>query len=661
MLLLGDYAAAFGPSFLVLGIALIVLPLARRDNGVLRAILCGVAIVLAWRYMAWRFTETIPELDWTIDAVVGWGFALLEAATLVSSSIAFVLLSRRRERSAEADMHAGWWGQAPPPVVDVLIATYNEEEPILERTIAGALALRHPATRVWVLDDGRRDWLRALCERLGARYLARADNAHAKAGNINAAFETLRALDRPPEFIVVLDADFVPHRDMLDRTLALFHDPKVGLVQTPQHFFNQDPIQQNLGLGRTYPDEQRFFFDHVQPARDAWGLAFCCGTSSVMRWAAVEAIGGFPVGSVTEDYLITLRLQEEGYATVYLNEPLTEGLAPEGLGEYITQRGRWCLGLMQIIRGPSGPLARNRLRLRDRIGLIDSFLYWATTYPFRLVCLLTPLAYWYFGVTVVNAPVAGVIEYFLPYFIAVLLAVNWVSGGLIVPVLNDVSQLLGAREITRAVVIGIAQPKGHKFKVTAKGGDRTRVVVQWPFLRPLLVVFVLTLGGLFFSPATDIVFDRDAGDGKWVILVWTLYNLVVLLVAMAVCVELPRAGTATRIAPERVVLHMPDREDSAWLMRLTTEDAWLRGGPFLAAGDELGVGIEGVGRVRAAVTRVEPSGSAVRLHPDETQRTALLVKLHTRVGAVGTTQTDMRGLIADIALRAGRRSAGDPR
>jgi cellulose synthase (UDP-forming) len=283
MLLLGDYAAAFGPSLLILGIALAVLPLARRDNAALRVLLCAVAVLLAWRYMAWRFTETIPELDWTVDALVGWGFALIEAATLVSSSIAFVLLSRRRDRTEEADTHARWWGAAPPPVVDVLIATYNEEEAILERTIAGALALRHPATRVWVLDDGRRDWLRALCGRLGARYLTRADGAHAKAGNINAAFETLRALDRPPEFVAVLDADFVPHKDFLDRALALFHDPKVGLVQTPQHFFNQDPIQQNLGLGRTYPDEQRFFFDHVQPARDAWGLAFCCGTSSVMR------------------------------------------------------------------------------------------------------------------------------------------------------------------------------------------------------------------------------------------------------------------------------------------------------------------------------------------------------------------------------------------
>ncbi len=654
MLLLGDYAAALAPSLLVVGLALVVLPFRGRGNPLVRAALLGAAFLLSIRYMAWRFAETVPPPGLTVDAVAGWSFALLEAGTVASSALAFLLLSRTRDRGPEADRHAGWWRPGPAPVVDLLIATYNEEEAILERTIVGALAVRHPNTRVWVLDDARRPWLRALCARLGARYLTRADNAHAKAGNINAAFGVLRTLAEPPDFVAVLDADFVPHRNFLDRTLALFHDPSVGLVQTPQHFFNPDPIQHNLGIGRAYPDEQRFFFDHLQPARDAWGLAFCCGTSSVMRWSALEAIGGFPVGSVTEDYLITLRLREEGYSTAYLNEPLTEGLAPEGLGEYITQRGRWCLGLMQIVRGPLGPFARNRLRFADRLGLVDSFLYWATTYPFRLACLVTPLAYWFFGITVVNAPVAGVIEYFVPYMLTVLVALNWISGGLIVPILNDVSQVLGAKEITKAVALGLAKPRGHKFKVTAKGGDRNRAVVQWPLLKPLLGLFALTVAGLFFSPVTDVVFDRDAGDGKWVILFWTFYNLAVLGVAMAVCVEPPRASDAARLRPERAVVHAEGAAVSAWLMRLTPTDAWLRGGPLLRPGQGCEVEIGAVGRVSAEVARIEAGGSALALRPDEAQRAAVLAKLHTREGAAGTVRTAPAGMVAGLLARASR-------
>src|SRR5439155_21272356 len=116
------------------------------------------------------------------------------------------------------------------------------------------------------------------------------------------------------------------------------------------------------------PDEQGFIFDRVMASTDAWGAAFCCGTSSVIRLSALESCGGFPTDSVTEDFLLTLRLDRSGWRTVYLNESLSIGLAPEGMKEYVTQRGRWCLGLMQILRSPLGPLSRAPLSLPLRIG-----------------------------------------------------------------------------------------------------------------------------------------------------------------------------------------------------------------------------------------------------------------------------------------------------
>ncbi len=472
---------------------------------------------------------------------------------------------------------------------------------------------------------------------------------------MNAGLAVLRRESIAPDFIGVLDADFVPHTDFVTRALALFHDPKVGLVQTPQHFFNPDPIQHNLGITHGYPDEQRFFFDHIQPARDAWSIAFCCGTSSMMRWQAVEAIGEFPTDSVTEDFLITLRLRQEGWSTVYLNEALTEGLAAEGLGEYITQRERWCLGLMQIVRGPLGPLRRNRLRPIDRLGLIDALLYWASTYPFRLTCLVVPLFYWFFGVTVVNAPVASVLYYFLPYYVATSLVLNWISRGMMMPVLNDVSQLIGAAEITKSVIRGLLRPRGHKFNVTAKGGNRADVVVQWSILRPLLILLGLNIAGLLFSAVTDVVFEHDPGDGRSVVLFWSFYNIVVLAVAMAVCIETSRSHIATQILPEIVRLIANGHTLRAWVMRLTVDDAWVRGGPMARPGDEVSVEIDTVGQVAASVTRVEPSGFAVALRPTHGQRAAILRKLHTRIGAAGTQQTRLTSVITGAFRRVIRK------
>ena len=94
----------------------------------------------------------------------------------------------------------------------MLICSYNEERTILERTIVGAQAMDYPNFRVWMLDDSRRDWLKELCARLGCQYVCRPDNRDAKAGNINHALKRLAALPDPPEFVSILDADFVPVR-----------------------------------------------------------------------------------------------------------------------------------------------------------------------------------------------------------------------------------------------------------------------------------------------------------------------------------------------------------------------------------------------------------------------------------------------------------------
>ena len=382
----------FGLTFVLIGASILLLPhLDPRDNRA-RVILFSISIVLVWRYIAWRLSATIPPLALTVESLYAWMFAIVEATAALGSTIAYITLARTLDRGREATEARAWLaGLERAPRVDVLITTYNEDETILTRTIVGALGIDFPALRVWVLDDGGRPWVEQLCQSKNAHYLARLDDRHAKAGNINHALGVLRPEPDPPEFLAVFDADFVPQRNFLWRTMPLFHDDNIGLVQTPQHFFNNDPIQSNLLIGNVWPDEQRFFFDHVMASKDAWGAAFCCGTSSVVRVRALEDIGGFPTESVTEDFLLTLELDRRAWRTVYLNERLSAGLAPEGIREYLTQRGRWCLGLMQIIRSAIGPFSRGHLSVAYRIGLIDAFLYWAASFPFKLFCLLVPI------------------------------------------------------------------------------------------------------------------------------------------------------------------------------------------------------------------------------------------------------------------------------
>ncbi|WP_336490481.1 glycosyltransferase [Methylobacterium nigriterrae] len=651
MLTVSPLVSAFAAAAVVLGAGLLLLPLLDRGRTLWRTLLLGTATILAWRYMAWRFTDTVPAFALAPEPILAWAFAGLEGLTVISSTIAFLILTRVRERGEEATRHAKWWAPGPPPRVDVFIATYNEELEVLERTLVGAKALDHPATGVYVLDDGRRDWLREVCARHGVGYLIRPDNAHAKAGNINHALSLRMREADAPDFVAVLDADFVPHRDFVSRTLALFHDSNVGLVQTPQHFFNADPVQHNLGISRAYPDEQRHFFDNVEASRDAWGIAVCCGTSSMVRTAAVQAIGGLPTESVTEDFLLSLRLAENGWQTVYLNEALTEGLAPEGLQEYIVQRGRWCLGMMQIIRNVYGPFGGHGLTLRHRVSILDSLLYWTTTFPFRLASLTCPLLYWYFGITMVNASVEDIVAYYLPYYIAVMMVLNWLSNGLFIPILNDVSQLLAAWPITRAVAVGLLTPGPHKFRVTAKGGDRTRIVVQWPLMRPFLALFGLTLAGLILALTSDFTFNYSevAGDGRVIILFWTLYNLAVLAITMAACIERPRSNQPLRQQVERVELTVDSRRLGAWLTDLGTDQARLSGIAGAAPGSAGQLIIPGIGPVSARVLAETSDGCRVALTPEPEQRDRIISRLHTAAGAPGTGRGDLGLMLRELA------------
>jgi cellulose synthase (UDP-forming) len=531
------YFDALLPALVIALLASAVLPWVNRNNTFVRTCAILISLGLGWRYMTWRIFDTVPSANSPVDFLVGAIFTAVEALTMLGATASQMFLTRTRNRTAEANRNVPkLLAQPALPKVDVLICTYNEDESILERTIIGSLAINYPNFRVWVCDDGRRPWLDALCEKHGVGYLTRSDNAHAKAGNINSALKVLDALEERPDFISILDADFVPLPEFLTRALSLALKDEVGVVQTPQHFFNPDPIQSNLALTRVWPDEQRFFFDIVMASKDAWNAAFCCGTSSVIRFDALQSIGGFPTDSVTEDYLLSLRLREKGFNTIYLNEALSLGLAPEGLAEYTGQRSRWALGFVQICRGPSGPLKiGNGLPIVDRIMLCETFLHWSATHLFRLLGAIVPALYLLFGIEAVHANVIDAIWYLAPFLAAQIAISVWLTEGRVLPLMSDLYQMLCSTEVLKAVASGILRPKGQKFKVTAKGGDRSKQFIQWPLLRIFGSLLALTLLGIANAFLIDQA--RPLAESSAIALFWSWYNIVVLTLCCYVCAE----------------------------------------------------------------------------------------------------------------------------
>src|SRR5262249_49323771 len=147
-----------------------------------------------------------------------WIVFFFELAALGNSGITSLMLTRTTDHTATADRLEGRLRRRPAsalPHVDVFICTYNEGLDVLEGPIIAARSLDYPNFTVWVLDDGRRAWLRDFCADQGVRYLTRPDNQHAKAGNLNHALAQTDG-----ELFAVLDADFVPRKDFLMRTVG---------------------------------------------------------------------------------------------------------------------------------------------------------------------------------------------------------------------------------------------------------------------------------------------------------------------------------------------------------------------------------------------------------------------------------------------------------
>ncbi|MBO9578723.1 MAG: glycosyltransferase [Microbacteriaceae bacterium] len=307
-----------------------------------------------------------------------WLWPLL--ACLAVSAIALILsmlsgLRRRRDtrRSHRAVVQA--WehrtaGQALPSV-DVFLPTCGEPLEVLRNTYTYASRMQwRGRLEVWVLDDAARPEVEELAGEHGFHYRVRPDRGHMKkAGNMRSAYDVTDG-----DFIVVLDADFVPRHDFLRHTIPYMDDPDVGIVQTPQYFSTR-PDQG--WLERTAGATQELFYRWVQPSRDRSNAPICVGTCAVYRRAALEQAGGFAQIEHSEDVHTGIQLTLHGSKVRYVPVLVSRGLCPDDLSGFLNQQYRWCNGSMSLLA--SGHANHRPLTLAQRTAFWSGFLYYIST------------------------------------------------------------------------------------------------------------------------------------------------------------------------------------------------------------------------------------------------------------------------------------------
>ena len=511
-----------------------------------------MASFITLRYLIWRATSTLVytgPVDFFFMSLLY--VAELEVALVYIINMFTNVYPLSREEVSMPEDESTW------PTVDVFLPTYVEDVELVRITATAAKQIDYPEDKIniYILDDGstdarchnkqlsaganyRKKKMRALADQVGVHYIARKENKHAKAGNINYALGKSSG-----EIILVLDCDHVPAHDILKQTLGwFFKDPKLCLVQTPHFFINPDPLEKNLGSFHKAPSENEMFYRGIQPAIDFWDASFFCGSAALLRRTALEEVGGIVGDTITEDCETSINLHAKGYHSVYVDRPMVCGLSPETFEDFLLQRTRWCQGMLQMFF-LNNPTFKKGLTFAQRVCYTSFYMYWFFGFA-RLMFFVAPSLYLLFGVQVYHASLDEAAVYVVPHILGSLITMRYLFGKYRWPLFSELYESVQGLFLLPAVIGVVENPKSPTFKVTPKGKTLNEDYLS-PLAGPFYLMFVIML----ISIPTAIyqwVNNPYAQDGIIICLVWLSINLVLTFSALGVFWERQQVRTYPR-------------------------------------------------------------------------------------------------------------------
>ena len=539
---IGEYIRQ--PLVIMLFVLLAIMKISPHPQRWSRLVVGTILLSLMVRYILWRIFGTLNLSD-RLNASFSIGLLGFEFLAITTQVIQLLLVTGSTNRSKEADRQAiAVEDGSYRPSVDVMIPTYDEPTFILRRTVIGCQAMSYPHKQIYLLDDTRRNEVKALASELGCEYVTRPDNQHAKAGNLNHAIQRTTS-----DLITVFDADFVPTKNFLDRTVGFFQDESIGLVQTHQSFFNPDPVSRNIGLENIVPPEVEIFSRYYQPLRDGVETALCYGSSFVARRSALSDTGGFMTGSLSEDYFTGIRLSAKGKRVIFLGESLSAGLSAENMSAHITQRLRWARGTLQAFFIDTNPLKIKGFSFVQRMAHLDGLLQWFSSVS-RVFFLMMPLAYAFLGIIPWRATTEEMMTFFIPYYLVQLFTSSWLTERSRSALISDVYSVAQCFPVALTVIHTLINPFATGFKVTPKGVSSDRFNFNFKLASPLILLFLFNAVGLWrnigmcmvkgtwATTVTPEVAQQIKGMSLgWI---WSVYNLVVIGIALLVLTDAPK-------------------------------------------------------------------------------------------------------------------------
>ena len=252
--------------------------------------------------------------------------------------------------------------------VTIQLPIYNEMN-VVKRLINAVCELDYPKNllEIQVLDDSTDETSLIISEIVKKKkkagfnihHIKRSNRAGFKAGALKNGLETATG-----EFIAIFDADFIPRKDFLKRTLKYFSSDKIGVVQTRWEHLNER--ESLLTMTEAFALNAHFVVEQEVRNKAGFFMNFN-GTGGVWRKVCILDSGNWENDTLTEDLDLSFRAQLKGWEFIYLRDYTTPAELPSDIVALKTQQFRWTKGAIETAKKLMKKIWNSKIPFRQKI------------------------------------------------------------------------------------------------------------------------------------------------------------------------------------------------------------------------------------------------------------------------------------------------------
>ncbi|APY01331.1 cellulose synthase family protein [Lacinutrix venerupis] len=231
------------------------------------------------------------------------------------------------------------------PYVTIQLPVFNEQY-VMERLLKNIALIDYPKNKleIQVLDDSTDETVASTAIRiqmlkdqgLDIVHICRTNREGFKAGALKEGLKVAKG-----EFIAIFDADFLPKKDWLKKTIPHFIDRNIGVVQTRWGHINRN--YSTLTKIQAFALDAHFTLEQVGRNSKGHFINFN-GTAGVWRRQCIIDAGNWEGDTLTEDLDLSYRAQLKNWKFEYLEDVVTPAELPVVISAARSQQFRWNKG-----------------------------------------------------------------------------------------------------------------------------------------------------------------------------------------------------------------------------------------------------------------------------------------------------------------------------